>query len=116
MNKTLVAHREHVQSCGRSFPTCKSGGGDVQSPKFDLGTSDTQAEEVTRYILNETPTASSIPSIRYSPSNKIRVHANNSSSGSLWGSNSHNSKDLMSRNLVSVERSVGMLIRNKTKL
>jgi hypothetical protein len=115
MNRKLGAHREHVRNCGKSSPICKCGGGDAQSPRFALGDVRLRwrGRVTDRCILNETLTASSIPSMQYSPSNKISVHANNSSSGSLWGSKCQGSRDLMSRRLVSFERSVGMLSRNE---
>lgn len=107
---TLEGHPVHVRNCGRSFLACISGGGDVRSPKFALVTSDTQEEgKAGKYILSDTPTVSSIPSIRYSPSNNSNVHATNSSSGSVCGSKFQESRDRMSRDLVSVERSVGVL-------
>lgn len=59
--------------------------------------------------LNEMPTASSIPSIRYRASNNNITQAMTSSSESLWGSKCHSSSDLISRDLVELAKLVGTL-------
>lgn len=70
------------------------------------------AQEIpNRDGLIEMPIASFIPSMRNRASNKIRVQARTSSSGSLCGSKCHEPRDLIRRDRVSGGRSVGELRR-----